>query len=294
MILDVKAPIRPVRGSWPGPLENRGSLKRFFRLDPLTILDPDATPAQFREAMSSIYIGGTIKITGTSRHGAADDLLVENVDLSGANIVDIGASDGSTSVDLISRLEDFASYTIADLYLSLDAVEVGSHTVLFHGDQAVLVGGKYLSAWPELSGVVEMLYRPVIARARKMRSSRSDEVLLLNPTTRALINSDPRVTTQVHDVFTVWPDPKPDVIKIANLLRKLYFSDEQLSEALVAVRDSLPEGGHLLIVENPRIKGIDIRAGLWRREGRELAEVGRVGDPEISHLVEALGHRNVT
>lgn len=287
----MRLPIRPVRGRWPGWLENLAPLRRFFRLDPLTILDPDAAPSAFREAMSSIYVGGTIKITGADRHSATDDLLVNTIDTRDARIVDVGASDGSTSLDLITKLDGvggFAEFTIADLYLTLSAVDVWNHTLLFHGNDCVLVGGRRLMAWPQLARTVALICRPLISKGRSGLDS-GREVLLLNPRTRDVVANDSRVNYRVHDVFNVWSDPKPTVIKIANLLRRLYFTDDQLLQALCAVRDSLVDGGHLLIVDNPRIPNASPRAGLWRREDSRFIEIARIGEPEIADLVQRVG-----
>ena len=65
-----------------------------------------------------MHVGGTIKITGGNRHPVADQMLIDNVDLSDATIVDIGAADGSTSLDLIGKLAAFQRYVIADLHFS--------------------------------------------------------------------------------------------------------------------------------------------------------------------------------
>lgn len=235
--------------------------------------------------MSSIYIGGTIKITSSNRHPDADDLLIRTVDLDGLRIADIGASDGSTSVDLIERAGDFAEYTIADRYLTLKAVPVMGHTVMFSGEDCVLVCGSRLMAWPELSRGANALYSPLISTARRLTDRRGEEVLLLNPRTRAAIATDPRIKVREHDVFSIWPDPKPDVIKIANLLRRLYFSDDDLLRALHAVAESLNQGGVLMIVDNPRISNTPPRAGLWRKVDTRLVEIARVGEPEIADLV---------
>ncbi|MET0766590.1 MAG: hypothetical protein ABWY50_03010 [Aeromicrobium sp.] len=282
------APIRPVRGRWPHALEQAGPLGRFFRLDPLTILDDDADPAAFREAMSSIYVGGTIKITGANRHPETDRLLIDHVDLGAADIVDIGASDGSTSLDLIEQLPSFGSYTIADLYLTLRAVRLKQHTLLFHDRTCVLVVGRRLMAWPAESRAVAAAYAPLVRRATR-RLDDASTVLLLNPAVRARIAQDPRVRYRVHDVFETWQGERPDVIKVANLLRRLYFSDADLLRALHTLRDSLPDGGHLMIVDNPRAADPSPRAGIWRREGARLAEVASHGEPEIADLVSQVG-----
>jgi len=287
----VHAPVRPIRGSWPAALERIAPLRRFFRLDPLTILDPEAEPAQFREAMSSVYVGGTIKITGAARHPETDRLLLDHVDLSHAAIVDIGASDGSTSLDLVEQLPPSGSwsYTIADLYLTLRAVRVGRRTALFTDDgTCVLVVGPRAMAWPAESGAVAALYSRVVARASQ-RLAGATEVLLLNPATRELLARDPRVTHRVHDIFEPWPGERPDVIKVANLLRRLYFDDESLLRALETLHGSLPDGGHLLLVDNPRLLDTSPRAGLYVRSGPRFEEVARVGEPEIADLVSRVG-----
>ncbi len=286
----MRFPLRLLRSRWPDVVERR--LGRFLWDDPSVITRDDVTPAAFRDAMKAIHVGGTYKITGKDRHGPADALLVDHVDLSGASIVDMGASDGSTSVDLVERVPDFASYVIADLYLSVQRVRSGSRTVFFAPDgTCVLVVGRRLLAWPGLSPVMALMCLPTVRRARRSGAA-LEEVLLLNPETRRLMARDPRVSYAVHDVFEPWPGPSPDVIKVANLLRRLYFSDEDICRALRSLLASLDEGGHLLILDNPRIPGIDIRAGLFRRVQDHFELVATTTEePEILDLVLSPGVR---
>ena len=114
-------------------------------------------------------------------------------------------------------------------------------------------------------------------------------MLLLNPAVRRRLAADERVSYQVHDIFRPWSGSAPDVIKVANLLRRLYFSDEDLLAALEVLHDSLPEGGHLLVVDNPRAADPPPRAGVWRRADQRFVEVARHGEPEIADLVERVG-----
>ena len=280
----MRAPVRAVRGQWPSSWERRAP--RLFRVDPRVLLEEEPTAEDFRAAMSIIHVGETIKITDSDRHGAADALLLENVALAGASIVDLGASDGSTSVELVAKLPDFASYVIADLYLTLRSVEVGRYVLFFDADDnCVLVAGRRVLAWPTLSRTVRLLAAPLLARARR-RPSR--EVLLLGPEARRLMRSDARVTSRVHDVFQPWPAPAPDVIKVANVLRRLYFSDEEILRALRALLAGLDDGGHLLVLDNPRLAGIALRAGLYRREGGRFQPVAETPDaPEIADLLRS-------
>jgi hypothetical protein len=282
----VRAPIRPLRGALPRTIEGLIPA-RFCWRDPGVILAPDVSADDFRVAMNAFNVGATIKITGTQRHVSADALLLDNLDLSEAAIVDIGASDGSTSVDLIAKLPGFRSYTIADLYLYVQAVRLDRHTVFFDPDgTCILVVGHRLVAWPSISAPVRLLYRALINRATRQRESQPMQVLLLNPAAQALIAADARIQSRVHDVFTPWPAPAPDVIKVANLLRRLYFGDDEIRRALDTLLHSLDNGGHLLIVDNPRIKGGGTRAGLYRRDGDQFVAVAHTEQlPEIDDLV---------
>lgn len=275
--------IRPLRGRWPAWFESRA--RRFVWDDPRVILDQHATPEAFRTAMNALQVGGTVKITGENRHPNADMLLIDKVDLTNASIVDIGASDGSTSVDLIRTLPKFKSYVIADLFLSVDVLSVFHRELFYDQDgECVLVCGPRCVAWPTRSSLVRLLYAPLIAFAARRRGQRR-AVLLLNPSTRALMASDDRVTHAVHDVFKPWPKPAPDVIKVANLLGP-YFSDEMISRALHALLEGLAEGGHLLMVDNGRITGAEPRAGLYKRaNGRFATVAGTSRLPEIDNLI---------
>jgi hypothetical protein len=281
----MRAPVRPLSGRWPAALERR--LGRFFWQDPSIVLSGDASPDAFRAAMSAFYVGDTIKITGRNRHPAADDLLIENVDVRDAVIVDVGASDGSTSLDLIERLQGFRTFVIADLFLRADAVRTGRRTVIHDsGGRPVLVVGARVVAWPDQSAWVRRLYRRTLARAAAAEAAERTSLLLLNPAVRARMARDTRVTYAVHDVFTTWPGPAPDIMKVANVLRRLYFDDDAIRRGLTAVLGSLAEGGHLLLVDNPRIKGMGPRAGLYRREGSRFRTVVETPNaPEVADLV---------
>jgi hypothetical protein len=280
-------PARPLRGRWPRWLERR--LSRFFWDDPTVVLDPKATPEGFRVAMNAIHVGGTIKITGVGRHPRSDGLLIDNVDLSGKHLLDIGASDGSTSADLISRLPDFGQYTIADLHLYIGHRATARHDVLYDGSgEPILIVGRRVVAWPSLSRPIRLLYLGVLRRAEQTGQAPTP-VLLLNPVARRLVEEDPRVEACEHNVFSPWTGKPVDAIKVANLLRRLYFSDAQISNALEALIENLPDGGHLLVVDNPRVEGVAERGGLYRREGGRFLVVAETSDrPEIADLVEGV------
>jgi hypothetical protein len=279
-------PIRLIAGRWPSPVERR--LQRFVWLDPRLVQEPDLDAESFSRLMAAFAVGQTRKITGPGRHTEADALLLEHVDLSDAVIADIGASDGITSVELIRRIPQFRQYVIADLYLAVDAVRVGPRTVFYdRTGQVVLVTGRRLLGWPSVSRPVAWLYRPTLRRAERLRNdgpADATEVLLINPVTRRLLERDPRVSTRTHDIFTRWTQPRPDVVKVANVLRRLYFSDERILAALTVILDDLRDGGHLLLIDNPRATPqVKVRGCLYRKRGDRFALVAGTEHPTEAH-----------
>lgn len=266
-------PVRPIRGRWPAPLERRAS--RFFWVDPTLILDQGADDDSYRLAMNAFSMGETIKITQRDRHPEVDDLLIEHVDIQGAHILDVGASDGSTSADLIERLPDFATYTIADLHLYAEVASSRRHTVFLQTDgDPFLVVGRRLLAWPRESRIILNLYKRVIDQA--LRSDRQP-VLLINPRVRRLADRDLRIRFAVHDVFTPWAGEPLDVVKAANLLRLDYFAADQLVDAFGAILRSLREGGHLLVANNLRAPGAPFGGGLFRKRDSRFEVVATAG-----------------
>jgi hypothetical protein len=108
---------------------------------------------------------------------------------------------------------------LADLYLELDAVRVGRAGIFYDkSGTCVLVGGPRFLAWPSLSRAVRWGATSWLRAACNPRRPQVP-VLLLNPTARALMAADPRVTAREHDGFQPGPAPAPDLIKVANLLR---------------------------------------------------------------------------
>lgn len=278
--------MRPLAGRWPAAAQ--GLLGRFSWPDPTVVLDEAADPAAFRTAMNAFYLGGTIKITGTNRHPAADELLLR-LDLSTAVILDLGASDGSTSLDLITRLPAFRSFVISDRHLHVRSVQVGTRTVFTDpSGHPVLIVGPRAVAWPGQSPAIARLYHRTLLQAQREAYSNSRDVLLLNPAVRRLIRTDPRVTYRAHDLFQPWTGEPPDVIKIANVLRRLYFTDSAITQALTVVLGDLREGGHLLLVDNPRAK-VPARAGLYRRDHDHFTLAAQTTDPpEVADLINTI------
>jgi hypothetical protein len=234
--------------------------------------------------MSAFAIGDTIKITGARRHPAADRLLLDNLDVSNACILDVGASDGSTSMDLIEQMSTFAKYVIADLYLYVSLVTVGPRR-FFHSPhgECFLVAGPRMIAWPSQSAWIRLCYSRLLRRAAWLQR---EQVLLVKPDGQGPGRG--RRQGELRGPPTPWAGDRPDVIKVANLLRRDYFPDNRLRTGVAALLTSLAEGGHLLLVNNPRIKGLPCAAALYRRQAARFVRVAATDSlPDVDDLVQA-------
>ena len=57
---------------------------------------------------------------------------------------------------------------------------------------------------------------------------------------------------------------------------------------VTALLTSLAEGGHLLLVNNPRIKGVPCAAALYRRQAARFVRVAATDHlPDVDNLVQA-------
>jgi hypothetical protein len=167
-------------------------------------------------------------------------------------ILDVGASDGSTSLDLIQELDsNFTYYYVTDLNLSVrcghDPKGViyfadGEGTCILRASERFLVYSNTSRAMLPL----RLIAKSLLARCRYASGWR-DLVLVQ----RDLLNRakyDRRIIVKRYDMFLPWTVSPPDLIKVANLLNNQYYSDAQIRKAVQVQCSNLAPNGRLLLV----------------------------------------------
>ena len=247
----MKLPIKLNEAGWPS---------RFARLtfafhDPRPLASPgfsELSPLEFSRAISTLQFGVTFKTTRPGRQQHSNRYISELYSGLKPVILDVGASDGSTSLDLIESLKsDFERYFVTDLNLSTRCGydRAGVLYFLDHGGKCVLRASRRLLAYSEVGGArfpLPLIARALIAGHRKVTDWR--EVLLVQPELVRLAARDPRISIVRYDLFTPWTGQAPDMIKVANLLNGKYFTDTQMEEALRIQCSNLAPNGRLLLV----------------------------------------------
>lgn len=282
----VRAPIKFNRAGWPAWV---GRL-------PIASEDPGAlvagvalTPPEFSRYLSTIKFGTTFKSTFPGRHANSNRLLAEVFRGQRPTILDIGASDGSTSIDLIRALgESFERYYVTDHNISIEYGADGRGATFFRDREGrcILCSTRRLIVYSDVEGAPPPMRWAVDALLRGARGvSHWSELLLVQPSLVELAAKDPRVVIQRYDLFTTWPEPVPDLIKIANVLNRAYFSETRIAEVLLRKSEMLREGGRLLLLDN-RGEGEEERYSLMRKvDGRMVREQIFRGGCEVESLI---------
>lgn len=247
----MRLPIKLNEAGWPSRF---GRLSFAFH-DPRPLANADQselTPCEYSRAMSTLQFGVTFKTTRPGRQEQSNRFVLQLYRGSKPVILDVGASDGSTSLDLMRALEgNFERYFVTDLNLSTRCGSDHRGVLYFldHDEVCVLRASKRFLVYSELSGAcfpLPLMAKSLLAGARRVSNWR--EVFLIQPELASLAARDSRISIMRYDVFAPWTGERPDLIKVANLLNPKYFTDQQMREALRVQCSHLAPNGRLLLV----------------------------------------------
>ncbi|MGH7985488.1 MAG: hypothetical protein ACREQX_04285 [Candidatus Binataceae bacterium] len=246
----MRLPIKLNKAGWPSAMARLS-----FAFDdprPLAYEACTLSPHRFSSAVSTLQFGATFKTTFPGRQGYSNQLLLRLYRDSKPVILDVGASDGSTSRDLIQVLEgNFARYFVTDLNISARCGCDRRGAVYFQDANGVCVlrASQRLLAYSNVSGAphpLRFIARRMIAGSRHVGEWRN--ILLIQPELLKMAERDTRITAIRYDMFTAWTGQPPNLIKVANLLNSKYFSDDQMKAALRVQCSQLAPNGRLLLV----------------------------------------------
>lgn len=222
--------------------------------DPRRLLEPEGLDREgFSRCVSSIWIENTWKATKPRRHLDSDAALLRLVGERRVSVLDAGASDGSTSLDLIEKLGGrFESYHVTDLAFSLNFARV-RRTVYFYDRRrnrpSIAAGDSIIAFAGQGSGFRPLAWwaNRLVARAPREADGK---VFLVQPDLVRIAEEDPRVKLMEWSIVEPWGRASVDVLKAANLLNRIYFDSRQLETAVRNMFEALQPGGLLMIVEN--------------------------------------------
>ncbi|MCB0619048.1 MAG: hypothetical protein KDC32_05180 [Saprospiraceae bacterium] len=231
--------------------------------------DPDARS----KAISCFKFGTTFKTTGYRRHRLSDELVTPYF-REEMTVLDIGASDGITSLDLMEKVGfRFRRYFVSDYNLEVRYLWSGARCFFFSPEGAcILIAGPLFVSYPGESGFVRRLHRRTLQRLQP-QLAQAPSLQLIHPRLADLARQDDRIRILRYNVFEPWKDEQPQLIKIANVLNFNYFSTAEIEGALKNLLQTLPDSGLLLIVENRPGE----QAALYRKNNGRFELLEKIG-----------------
>jgi hypothetical protein len=266
----------------------------------------DAGSEEFSRILQDLRIADVWKWTWRHRLVGMDRLLSEYAVFRGwtrVRMLDLGASDGITSLDTVEYLQ-----AQAGISAQLTMVERDSRVLCF--DQGGLTlyftpssrrpflarRGRLALFFQTMEGLEGALFNRLanrVARGYGERLARVDldrvrTISMVNPAVRRC----PSIDVCERDLFV--PEPAWhnafDAVRVSNVLNPSYYSEARIREALGLLHSYLREGGALLASRNVIERhGETEMGGLWRKEGPGFVrQAGLEKLPEIAGLIDEL------
>lgn len=281
------------------------------RLAELTRISAHADPAslqaasdEFSRILQNLRVRGVWKHTGRQRLRQMDQLLAEYAGTQGwkqLEMIDIGASDGITTLDTVSHLATHAGIsariTMIDRDIGVNFFRNGGSSIYFTSTRRplLLTFGKIALCLEPTEGFDGVLFNRLaraISRHCEKVLDRSDPNLfgtisMINPS----VQHCPAIEVLERDLFTPEPAWKNgfDAVRVSNVLNIAYYPEAKIREALGLLHGYLREGGALLASRNViEPHGETELGGLWRKRGPGFVrEAGLNQWPEIAGLIDA-------
>ncbi len=266
----------------------------------------DRASAAFSHVLDDLCVNGSWKRSLPGRLEGSEAVLCRLLATGGPgamlDVLDLGASDGVTTVELLSALRRAgvagARLRLADLTLTLRRYRAGALVEYRTArGEPVLVRlgwlGLRLPRSPRrFDGLSSLLARLYLKRTPFRRRLREiGTISLINPAAR----SDPDLEAFELDVLVRNDALNDDFdgIRASNVLNKENFSRDQLRRTLGNLHAYLREGGYLLISRNQIGRdGETERGSVWRRRGAGLIPVEDFGGgSELAEVVATLAQR---
>ena len=250
----MRAPIKLNRSFWPSLLHSIIPSAN----DPRVLLEQDIDETAFSKAVSSFKFGTKLKSTQKNRFPITIRALCGLTFPQPPVVLDVGCSDGITSLDVMEKLP-FTRYYPTDLnsevYCKIDSGR--GYFYDLHG-KPILIAGRLWVIYSDTEGAIRpfgSIVRRMLKKAPPM-GSEAVKITLVNPTLQRKLGD--KVIFKRHDVLQSWTGEKVDLAIAANILNRCYFPDSQLSQAVHNLGAAVKESGYVTIIDNRKTEASTI------------------------------------
>ena len=257
---------------------------------------------KFSEILNDIVINGVWKRTGPSRLLTLDDWILNIIEKYNSNefkFLDIGASDGCTTYDLVissqNRLKVSVFATILEMQLRLFCYRKGylKYYLDYNANPFLIQIGAFGILFEKIKSKEGYLLNPLIKILKYFFKTirlqnflyKDDDILLINPIARNVSN----ISWLEQDLFLYNSSliDTFDLIRCSNVLNLGYFDGEKIKNAFTILSKYLKKDGLLLVSRAVDESGsIKHTATVWKKSGDKLIHYSDLnGGSEIKNLI---------
>ena len=249
--------------------------------DPRVLLEGNITGEPFSRAVSVFRFGTTFKSTESFRFPTTVEALSSLEFPSPPTVLDVGASDGITSLHTIQSI-DFAKYFIADLNIEAFYQFRNGKCYFYDSDKnCILIVTKCFVIYSKTLQSIFPFNRIAEHFFSKSPPANRDlaKIELINPEVK---KAEGNIEIVRHNIFDPWTKEKLDLVIAANLLNRSYFSDQQIQTAAKNLVNALNDGGILTVIDSRDYE----KSTLFRVVNKKLLVEKEVKDgTEIKELI---------
>ena len=204
----------------------------------------------FSSAVSTFKFGSTFKSTQKARFPRTL-LELSALEYTGRPVVlDVGASDGITSLDVMQTIP-YSKYYVTDLNIEV-SYQVLDGATWFYDENGICIL-RVTDRWvmyPDIGTAIFPFNK--IAQAFFSLAPKPDpealRIFLINPLLK--MQTNPAIVIQKHNILDAWPQENVDLIIAANILNRGYFTASEIEQALRKLFAALNDGGIIAIIDN--------------------------------------------
>jgi len=217
--------------------------------DPRVLLQNPVDEVSFTKAISTFKFGTTFKSTQKARFPLTIMELASLTYQERPVILDVGASDGITSLDIMQSIP-YEKYYVTDLNIKVFYLVSGNKTWFYdeNNNCILLVSNKWV-IYPDIGGAIfpfNRITHSIFAQAPKPEQQ-CPSIDLINPILQLRGNN---IIVKKHNILEKWPHEKPELIIAANILNRSYFTPSEIETALKKLVAALELPAMMVIIDN--------------------------------------------
>lgn len=242
----MRMPLKLNRAYWPTVL---GKLLPSAD-DPRILHSNQLDEISFSKAVSTFKFGATFKSTKKARFPLTIQELVSLHYPSDAIILDVGASDGITSLDVMRSIT-FQKYYITDLNIDVFYDTYDKWTYFYdENKECILITSNGWIVYPDIKNAIFPFGKLAQSLFLHAPQAKKDlpRISLINPSLQSMTQKN--IFVEKYNILERWPHEKVDLLIAANILNRSYFSEKQILQALENIVAALNNNSRVAIIDN--------------------------------------------